>query len=482
MRSASVRIARRTTATAASPSWGWCRTTSPAPASISPRSAVIGDRLTDLEFARNLGVRGLRVQLAGAPNETWPAIADELLSRRATFARKTQGDRDRHRRWTWMPRGPSASPRGHGFFDHMLEQLARHGGFALTAADCKGDLHIDEHHTVEDCALALGSALKLALGDKRGIARYGFLLPMDETRVQVAIDLSGRPYAVFEGKFPRTEVGGLATELVPHFFRSLGETLGAAHACQRHGRQHAPHGRGLLQGRGPRAAPGLAPRRQRTAVHQGSAVDADVVVIDSGGANLASLGFALARLGVESTVSTDPARIRRASHVLLPGVGSAHDAMARLTRCRTDEAHSARSRSHCWASAWGCSCCSSPRRIRRRPRRNTGPGRHRTARSTRLAGAPDRPVPHMGWNQLEPLRADPLLDGHRPLRLRVLRAQLRRAGHGGHAGRHRLRAAASHRWCARAISAACSFIPSARRPWARACWPISWRCRSSRCC
>jgi imidazoleglycerol phosphate dehydratase HisB len=109
----------------------------------------------------------------------------------------------------------------------MLEQLAKHGGFALELT-CKGDLQIDEHHTVEDCALALGECLRRALGNKVGIARYGFLLPMDEAEAKIAIDLSGRAFAQFEGRFNREHVGGLPTELVPHFFHSLAETLGAA--------------------------------------------------------------------------------------------------------------------------------------------------------------------------------------------------------------------------------------------------------------
>ena len=109
----------------------------------------------------------------------------------------------------------------------MLESFARHGFFDLKI-EAKGDLHIDEHHTVEDTALALGAALREALGDKRGIGRYGFLLAMDEAEAQVALDLSGRAYFVFEGRFARDAVGGLPTELVPHFFRSLADALGAA--------------------------------------------------------------------------------------------------------------------------------------------------------------------------------------------------------------------------------------------------------------
>ena len=189
-------------------------------------SAMIGDRDTDLEFARNLGVRGLRVRRHGEAAETWPAILRALTERRATVKRKTK-ETDIEVVVNLDATAPISIVTGIGFFDHMLEQLAKHGGFSLRLA-CKGDLDIDEHHTVEDCALALGEALRNALGDKLGLARYGFVLPMDEAQVRVAIDLSGRAYGVFEGKFSREAVGGLPTELVSHFFRSLAESLKAA--------------------------------------------------------------------------------------------------------------------------------------------------------------------------------------------------------------------------------------------------------------
>ena len=191
-------------------------------------SYMIGDRDTDLEFAANLGIEGIRVRVDGTPAERWPAIAQRIVhgARRSHVERITKEtqvrvDIDLSRE------GPSKVHSGLGFFDHMLEQIARHGGFALELS-CQGDLHIDEHHTVEDCALALGTALRQALGDKRGIGRYGFLLAMDEAEAQVALDLSGRPYFVWAGEFRRDRVGDLPTELVAHFFRSLAETLGAA--------------------------------------------------------------------------------------------------------------------------------------------------------------------------------------------------------------------------------------------------------------
>jgi imidazoleglycerol-phosphate dehydratase/histidinol-phosphatase len=191
-------------------------------------SFMVGDRETDLEFAANLGVRGWRISLGGAPAETWPAIVAGILgrSRSAVVHRKTK-ETDIVVDVDLANAGPCSIATGLGFFDHMLEQVAKHGGFAVNLK-CSGDLHIDEHHTVEDCALALGTALRQALGDKRGIGRYGFLLAMDEAEAQVALDLSGRPFFVWEGKFNRERVGDLPTELVPHFFRSLAESLGAA--------------------------------------------------------------------------------------------------------------------------------------------------------------------------------------------------------------------------------------------------------------
>ena len=189
-------------------------------------SAVIGDRATDLELARNLGIRGLVISRHGAPAHSWAAVTQTLMARRAAVLRQTRETRIDARVTLDSETAPEVST-GIGFFDHMLAQLAQHGGFELKL-EASGDLHVDEHHTVEDCALVLGEVLRRALGDKRGIGRYGFVLPMDEARARVAIDLSGRAFSDFEGRFPRERVGALPTELVPHFFRSLSQGLGAA--------------------------------------------------------------------------------------------------------------------------------------------------------------------------------------------------------------------------------------------------------------
>ena len=191
------------------------------------RSAMVGDRDSDIRFADNLGIRGFKLRSPQfGDGVDWAAIAHALVDapRTARVARKTN-ETDIE---VEVDLDAAAKPdiaTGLGFFDHMLEQLGTHGGFGLRLR-CSGDLHIDEHHTVEDCALALGQALREALGNKRGLARYGFVLPMDEAQASATLDLSGRPYFLFKGGFARERVGDLPTELVPHFFRSLCQSAG----------------------------------------------------------------------------------------------------------------------------------------------------------------------------------------------------------------------------------------------------------------
>ena len=192
------------------------------------RSAVIGDRETDIQLADAIGVRGLKLGNGEADSLSWADIVDALLNadRTATVTRNTNETRI-SLSVNLDSTQPAEISTGIGFFDHMLEQISKHGGFRLQLA-CDGDLEVDEHHTVEDVAIALGNALKQALDNKIGIGRYGFVLPMDESEARVAIDLSGRGNFLFKGDWPRDNVGELSTEMVEHFFRSLAETLGAA--------------------------------------------------------------------------------------------------------------------------------------------------------------------------------------------------------------------------------------------------------------
>jgi imidazoleglycerol-phosphate dehydratase/histidinol-phosphatase len=191
-------------------------------------SAVIGDRATDMQLAERIGVRGLLINCDDERSLAWPEIVELLChaDRVAVVERKTNETRIAVR--VNLDSTSSAGiDSGIGFYDHMLEQISRHGGFGLTLS-CDGDLDVDEHHTVEDTAICLGTALRKALGNKFGIGRYGFLLPMDESEARVALDLSGRASFHFSGDFPRDKVGELSTEMVEHFFRSLAESMGAA--------------------------------------------------------------------------------------------------------------------------------------------------------------------------------------------------------------------------------------------------------------
>lgn len=188
-------------------------------------SYVIGDRKTDVELAKNLGSKSI---FLGEENpgatfcaQSWKEIYQYLKGvPRTAEIRRTTLETDIHVALNLDGEGKSSISTGLGFFDHMLEQISRHSGIDLKI-EVRGDLHIDEHHTVEDTALALGQAFERALGAKKGIGRYGFLLPMDESLAQVAIDFSGRPWLVFDATFSREKIGDVPTEMFFHFFKSF---------------------------------------------------------------------------------------------------------------------------------------------------------------------------------------------------------------------------------------------------------------------
>ena len=202
-------------------------------------SYVIGDRLTDIELARNLGARGILIgaeisasamEEAGLSEfcaliaDSWTSIYQFLLreGRTATVVRETSETQIRVR--LGLDGGNECKvSTGLGFFDHMLEQISRHGGMDLEVS-ARGDLHVDEHHTIEDTALALGEAFSKALGDRRGVERYGFVLPMDESRARVIIDFGGRNWLEWDAGFKRDKIGDMPTEMLEHFFKSFTDT------------------------------------------------------------------------------------------------------------------------------------------------------------------------------------------------------------------------------------------------------------------
>lgn len=191
-------------------------------------SYVIGDRLTDVQLAENLGSRAILIgevadERAALTTTSWEAIYQflRLPARTARVQRDTNETKIRVE-LNLDGSGRHSIKTGLGFFDHMLDQLAKHSG-ADMLIEVQGDLHIDEHHTIEDTAIALGEAFTQALGDKRGLARYGFLLPMDDALAQAAIDFSGRPWLVWEAEFKREKVGDMPTEMFYHFFKSFAD-------------------------------------------------------------------------------------------------------------------------------------------------------------------------------------------------------------------------------------------------------------------
>ena len=196
-------------------------------------SFVIGDRPTDVELAKNLGSKAIYIRNPNFPltNEYenvfsvdgWNEIYEilRLPRRRVTHARKTK-ETDITVDLDLDGSGRSDIQTGISFFDHMLDQLARHGGLDLTLR-ATGDLHIDEHHTIEDVAITLGEAFSLALADKRGLERYGFCLPMDDCLAQVAIDFGGRNWIVWDAEFKREMIGEMPTEMFFHFFKSFSD-------------------------------------------------------------------------------------------------------------------------------------------------------------------------------------------------------------------------------------------------------------------
>ncbi len=194
-------------------------------------SFVIGDRLSDVQLAKNLGAQAIFLsdqpaKDAALSTRDWAEVARFLIERprRAEVQRRTK-ETDIRVQVQLEGSGRARIDTGLGFFDHMLEQIARHARCDLDIST-HGDLEIDEHHTIEDTALALGEAFRRALGDKRGLERYGFFLPMDDARARVALDFSGRSWLVWKAKFRRERIGDVPTEMFSHFFKSFCDSAG----------------------------------------------------------------------------------------------------------------------------------------------------------------------------------------------------------------------------------------------------------------
>ena len=184
-------------------------------------SYVIGDRETDRLFAENIGCKSL---ILGRDGMTWDKVAEILFAgERVAEVSRTTHETDIYVKVGLDGSGKCDVGTGIGFFDHLLEQIGKHGMVDLTVR-ARGDLHVDGHHTIEDTAIVLGECLLKALGDKRGIGRYGFCLPMDDCLCSVALDFGGRPWLVWDASFRREKIGDMPTEMFLHFFKSLSDS------------------------------------------------------------------------------------------------------------------------------------------------------------------------------------------------------------------------------------------------------------------
>ena len=378
-------------------------------------SYVVGDRPTDMLLARNLGARGIllapdeeagRRALREAGAEAACALVAPSWERIAEFIRRGERSVTLTRRTaetqitlTLDLDGRSGAGRiasGIGFFDHMLAQIAHHGGVSLSV-EATGDLWVDEHHTVEDVGIVLGEAVDRALGSKAGIARYGFVLPMDDCRAMALIDFGGRIGFEWEAEFRRERIGELPTEMLRRALQP---------PRRRPRRQRAPQSRSDLQGLRTGAAHGRGPHplRLRYSQQQRSPMTA---IIDYDTGNLRSVAEALRRAGAEFTVTADPATLLRAERVILPGVGEASSAMARLREKGLDTLVPALTcpvlgicigmQLLCRSSEEGDAACLGifPTDVVRLP--------------DRTADGPLK-VPHMGWDTVDTLRG-PLFEG-----------------------------------------------------------------------
>lgn len=380
-------------------------------------SYVIGDRLTDVELARNLGARAILLReteqgrrmaeqsglsdVCALITDDWDRIWQFLRAgeRTAVVERRTR-ETDIRVRLDLDGSSTSRIDTGLKFFDHMLDQIVHHAGISLDL-QVRGDLQVDEHHTIEDTAIALGEAIRRALGSKLGIGRYGFCLPMDECRAAVLLDFGGRIELVWNARFSREYVGDVPTEMFRHFFKSLAESARCNLYVEAKG-ENEHHKIEAIFKAFARAAHRHRARQLsfRAAEQQRNAM---ITIIDYDTGNLRSVANALGRLGAEYRITADPAAIRAAERVLLPGVGEASSAMAKLReRGLPDVIRSLK------CPVLGI-CIGVQLLCRRSEEGNTEclgifDNEVRRLRTEGLK------VPHMGWDSIEDLRG-PLFDG-----------------------------------------------------------------------